>query len=250
MIDIEKHFGGVRAVEHVSVDLWPGEVVGLLGHNGAGKSCLMKILAGAMAPSSGTIRIAGKPVQFNDPNDARAVGIETIYQTLALADHLDAPANLFLGRELKTRFGNLDEAAMLKGAEEVIARLNPNFKNLRDPVSRLSGGQRQVIAIARAIYFDTRILIMDEPTAALGPSETAMVADLIRKLRAEGIGIFLVSHDMHDVFDLCDRVVVMNKGKVVGAHRIDEVTKDDVLSLIIKGELPADWSARNLETAE
>ncbi|WP_336057995.1 ATP-binding cassette domain-containing protein [Nitratireductor sp. CH_MIT9313-5] len=250
MIDIEKHFGGLRAVDHVSIDLKPGEVVGLLGHNGAGKSCLMRILSGAMIPNGGEIRVNGEPVQFNDPNDARAVGIETIYQTLALADHLDAPSNLFLGRELKTRFGNLDDQRMLEAAREVLARLNPNFKNLHDPVSSLSGGQRQVIAIARAIYFDTKILIMDEPTAALGPSETAMVADLINKLKAEGIGIFLVSHDMHDVFDLCDRVVVMNKGRVVGAHAIDEVTKDDVLSLIIKGELPEDWSARNLETAQ
>ena len=250
MIDIEKHFGGVRAVEHVSLDLWPGEVVGVLGHNGAGKSCLMRILSGAMTPNGGEIRVGGKAVEFAGPNDARAVGIETIYQTLALADHLDAPKNLFLGRELKTRFGNLDDARMHEEARKVLARLNPNFKNLRDPVSSLSGGQRQVIAIARAIYFDTKILIMDEPTAALGPSETAMVAGLIRQLRAEGIGIFLVSHDMHDVFDLCDRIVVMNKGKVVGAHAIGEVTKDDVLSLIVKGELPAGWSARNLEAAQ
>ena len=139
---------------------------------------------------------------------------------------------------------------MLEESRKVLARLNPNFKNLSDPVSSLSGGQRQVIAIARAIYFDTRVLIMDEPTAALGPSETAMVADLIRQLQAEGIGILLVSHDMHDVFDLCDRIVVMNKGRLVGAHGIDEVTKDDVLSLIVKGELPADWSARNLEVAQ
>ncbi|WP_417269360.1 ATP-binding cassette domain-containing protein [Celeribacter sp.] len=247
MVGIEKHFGGVRAVDHVSLNLFPGEVVGLLGHNGAGKSCLMRILSGAMEPNSGEIRISGTPVHMTEPNDARAVGIETIYQTLALADHLDAPKNLFLGRELKTRFGNLDDARMHEEARKVLARLNPNFKNLRDPVSSLSGGQRQVIAIARAIYFDTKILIMDEPTAALGPSETAMVADLIRQLRAEGIGIFLVSHDMHDVFDLCDRVVVMNKGRLVGAHGIDEVTKDDVLSLIVKGELLADWSARNLE---
>jgi len=250
MIDIEKHFGGVRAVEHVSIDLYPGEVVGLLGHNGAGKSCLMRILSGAMTPNGGEIRVNGETVNFAEPNDARAVGIETIYQTLALAEHLDAPANLFLGRELKTRFGNLDDARMLKAAEQVLARLNPNFKNLRVPVSSLSGGQRQVIAIARAIYFDTKILIMDEPTAALGPSETRMVADLVLKLRDEGIGIFLVSHDMHDVFDLCDRVVVMNKGRVVGSHRIEEVSKDDVLSLIIKGELPVDWSARNLEAVK
>ena len=249
MMDIQKHFGGVRAVDHVSLDLHPGEVVGLLGHNGAGKSCLMRILSGAMVPNGGQIRVHGQPVQFAEPNDARAKGIETIYQTLALADHLDAPKNLFLGRELKTRFGNLDDARMLQATREVMAKLNPNFKNLRDPVSSLSGGQRQVIAIARAIYFDTKVLIMDEPTAALGPSETAMVADLILQLRAEGIGIFLVSHDMHDVFELCDRVVVMNKGRVVGSHHIDEVDKDDVLSLIVKGALPADWSARNLAEA-
>ena len=250
MIGIEKHFGGVRAVDHVSLDLFPGEVVGVLGHNGAGKSCLMRILAGAMIPNAGEIRVNGSPVSFADPNDAREAGIETIYQTLALADHLDAPSNLFLGRELKTRLGNLDDARMLAESRKVLARLNPNFKNLQDPVSSLSGGQRQVVAIARAIYFDTRVLIMDEPTAALGPSETAMVADLIRQLQSEGIGILLVSHDMHDVFDLCDRVVVMNKGRLVGAHRIDEVTKDDVLSLIVKGELPADWTARNLEAAQ
>lgn len=250
MIDIEKHFGGIRAVDGVSLNVFPGEVVGVLGHNGAGKSCLMRILSGAMLPSGGEIRVNGAPVRFSEPNDARAHGIETIYQTLALANHLDAPSNLFLGRELKTRFGNLDDARMLREARAVLARLNPNFKNLRDPVSSLSGGQRQVIAIARAIYFDTKVLIMDEPTAALGPSETAMVAGLIRKLQADGIGIFLVSHDMHDVFELCDRIVVMNKGRVVGAHAIGEVTKDDVLSLIVKGALPDDWKARNLEAAQ
>ncbi|WP_118132998.1 ATP-binding cassette domain-containing protein [Oceanicella sp. SM1341] len=249
MIDIEKHFGGVRAVNGVSLDLWPGEVVGVLGHNGAGKSCLMRILSGAMAPNGGEIRVRGARVSLDSPHDARAQGIETIYQTLGLADHLDAPANLFLGRELKTRFGNLDDRRMLREAREVLHRLNPNFRNLTDAVSRLSGGQRQVIAIARAIYFDVKILIMDEPTAALGPSETAMVAELIQKLRAEGIGIFLVSHDLHDVFDLCDRVVVMNKGVRVGAHRIEEVSKDDVLSLIIKGELPPGWRPRHLEAA-
>ncbi|KAJ55663.1 ABC transporter ATP-binding protein [Actibacterium mucosum KCTC 23349] len=249
MTDIEKHFGGVRAVNGVSLDLNPGEVVGVLGHNGAGKSCLMRILSGAMIPNGGMIKVNGRPVTISSPHDARKLGIETIYQTLALADHLDAPANLFLGRELKTRFGNLDEKRMLDEARKVLRRLNPNFHNLGDAVSSLSGGQRQVIAIARAIYFDVKILIMDEPTAALGPSETAMVADLIKRLSAEGIGIFLVSHDMHDVFALCDRVMVMNKGVNVGSHRIDEVTKDDVLSLIIKGALPDDWTPRNLEVA-
>ncbi|NIA70593.1 sugar ABC transporter ATP-binding protein [Pelagibius litoralis] len=245
MVGIEKHFGGVIAVDHVSIDLRAGEVVGVLGHNGAGKSCLMRILSGAMEPSEGRIRVGGNDVTIASPSDARALGIETIYQTLALADHLDAPANLFMGRELKTRFGNLDDKRMLREARQVIQRLNPNFKNLSDPVSKLSGGQRQVIAIARAIYFNVKILIMDEPTAALGPSETAMVAELIKRLSAEGIGIFLVSHDMHDVFDLCDRVVVMNKGRNVGAYPIDHVSKDDVLSLIVKGSLPDEWLPRS-----
>lgn len=247
MIEIEKHFGGIHAVNGVSLDLYPGEVVGVLGHNGAGKSCLMRILSGAMIPSAGEIRVGGTPVEIASPQDARAHGIETIYQTLALADHLDAPANLFLGRELRTRWGALDDRRMLDEARKVLARLNPNFRNLGDPVSRLSGGQRQVIAIARAIYFNVKCLIMDEPTAALGPAETAMVGQLVKQLRDEGVGILLISHDMHDVFELCDRVVVMNRGNNVGAYRIDEVTKDDVLSLIIKGALPDNWTPRNKE---
>ena len=245
MIGIEKHFGGVRAVNGVSLDLHPGEVVGVLGHNGAGKSCLMRILSGAMMPNEGRIRVRGRDVQIASPQDARSYGIETIYQTLALADHLNAPANLFLGRELKTRFGNLDDARMMREATEALRGLNPNFRNLSDPVSRLSGGQRQVIAIARAIYFNVNILVMDEPTAALGPSETAMVGDLIRRLKGQGIGVFLVSHDLHDVFDLCDRIVVMNRGVLVGSHLIEEVSKDDVLSLIIKGALPDGWQPRS-----
>lgn len=248
MLDIKKRFGGVEAIRGVSLDLHPGEVVGVLGHNGAGKSCLMRILSGAMDATEGHIKVRGEAKKLSTPQDARACGIETIYQTLALADHLDAPSNLFLGRELKTRFGNLDDKRMLEEARKALHRLNPNFKNLSDPVSSLSGGQRQVIAIARAIYFNVKILIMDEPTAALGPSETAMVAEIIKKLQAEGIGIFLVSHDMHDVFELCDRIMVMNKGQNVGSHAIDEVSKDDVLSLIIKGSLPDDWTPRNAQT--
>lgn len=245
MIDIEKRFGGVHAVNGVSLDLYPGEVVGVLGHNGAGKSCLMRILSGAMTPSAGRIRINGAAADLRSPQDARACGIETIYQTLALADHLNAPANLFLGRELRTRWGHLDDKRMMEEARRVLARLNPNFRNLGDPVSRLSGGQRQAIAIARAIYFNVKVLIMDEPTAALGPAETAMVGELIRRLREEGVGIFLISHDLQDVFDLCDRVMVMNRGENVGVHRIEEVNKDDVLSLIIKGGLPEGWRPRN-----
>ncbi len=249
MEHIVKRFGGIHAVEDVSLNLYSGEVVGVLGHNGAGKSCLMKILSGAMGHDSGKIRIGGNIVEFASPIDARLCGIETIYQTLALADHLDAPANLFLGRELKTRFGMLDSNRMEEETRKVLMSLNPNFKNITDPVMNMSGGQRQVIAIARAIYFNSSIVIMDEPTAALGPSETAMVAELIEKLRQKNIGVFLISHNMDEVCDLCDRIVVMKSGKKVGEHEIDEVNKDDILSLIIRGELPGDWVPRNRELA-
>lgn len=245
MKHIYKQFGGVHAVEDVSVDLRPGEIVGVLGHNGAGKSCLMRILSGAMSRTSGEILIDGQPVELNTPIEARTYGIETIYQTLALADHLDAPANLFLGRELKTRYGTLDKKRMETEARQVLQRLNPNFLNITDTVRNMSGGQRQVIAIARALHFNARILIMDEPTAALGPSETAMVNGLMRQLRDEGIGIFLISHDIHDIYELCDRVMVMKNGVNVGMHPIDEVTQDDILSLIILSRLPEDWTPRN-----
>lgn len=244
MRNICKNFGGIQAVRDVSIDLFPGEVVGILGHNGAGKSCLMRMLSGAMTPSSGDIYLDGEKIEIASPTAARKHGIETIYQNLALANHLDAPANLFLGREIKTRFGNLDDRRMYREAKDVLQRLNPNFKNLADPVDQMSGGQRQVIAIARAIHFNVRALIMDEPTAALGPSETEMVAELVQKLRDEGIGIFLVSHDIHDVFRLCDRIMVMNNGRNVGSHNVCDVTQDDILSLIIKGSLPEGWRPR------
>ncbi|THB64758.1 MAG: sugar ABC transporter ATP-binding protein, partial [Desulfovibrio sp.] len=228
MRNIHKRFGGVHAVNNVTVDLYPGEVMGILGHNGAGKTVLIKALSGAIPADEGDILINGKKVVINEPRDARRYGIETIYQTLALSDNLDAPANLFMGREI-TRFGVLDDSAMESEARKVITRLNPNFKNIKDPVKNMSGGQRQSVAIARAIYFNAKILIMDEPTAALGPQETKMVAELIQQLKSEGIGIFLISHDLHDVFDLADRVSVIKNGRLVGCCRTDEVSKDDVL---------------------
>ncbi len=242
---IDKHFGGLHAVNDVSLHVQPGEVLGVLGHNGAGKSVLMKMISGAIEPDAGEIRVRGERAELRNPRDARRYGIETIYQTLALADNLNAPANLFLGRELMTGLGTLDDDRMEAEAREVLKRLNPNFTNINDAVRTMSGGQRQVVAIARAIHFNAKILIMDEPTAALGPSETAMVAELIQQLRSEGIGIFLVSHDLHDVFDLCDRIMVMKNGVNVGSHPIGHVTKDDVLSLIILGKLPGDWRPRD-----
>jgi D-xylose transport system ATP-binding protein len=239
MRDISIAFGGNKAVDEVSIDLYPGEVVGLLGHNGAGKSTLIKILSGAYRMNQGEIRVDGKPVSIGNPREAKALGIETIYQTLALADNLDAASNLFLGREIRTRWNTLDDAAMESACRQVMGRLNPNFQRFKDPVKSLSGGQRQSVAIARALYFNARILIMDEPTAALGPEETAQVAELIKHLKSEGIGIFLISHDIHDVFDLSDRVSVMKNGKLVGTADVSKVSKDDVLGMIILGKCPA-----------
>jgi len=238
MRDVSIAFGGVKAVNHASIDLYPGEVVGLLGHNGAGKSTLIKVLSGAYKRDAGDIYINGEIVKIDNPRDAKALGIETIYQTLALADNVDAAANLYLGRELQTAWGTLDDIAMESQCRQVMGRLNPNFRRFKDPVRSLSGGQRQSVAIARAIHFNARILIMDEPTAALGPQETAQVAELIKQLKAEGIGIFLISHDIHDVFDLADRVSVMKNGRVVGTAHVRDVTKDEVLGMIIMGKCP------------
>jgi D-xylose transport system ATP-binding protein len=238
MKDISIAFGGIKAVDHASVDLFPGEVVALLGHNGAGKSTLIKVLSGAYKRDHGDILINGDKVDIDNPRHAKRHGIETIYQTLGLADNVDAAANLFLGRELLTKWGTLDDVAMEAEARKVMGRLNPNFRRFKEPVKALSGGQRQSVAIARAILFNARILIMDEPTAALGPQETAQVGELIKELKKDGIGIFLISHDIHDVFDLADRVSVMKNGKVVGHARTEDVTKDEVLGMIILGKVP------------
>jgi D-xylose transport system ATP-binding protein len=246
MRDIQVSFGGVHAVDGVSVDLFAGEVVGLVGGNGAGKSTLIRTLSGAHPADSGQIFINGGAVEIKNPRDAKAYGIETIYQTLALADNVDAAANVFLGRELRSRLGSLDDAAMESATRKVMSRLNPRFKNFKTPVKSLSGGQRQSVAIARAVHFNAKILIMDEPTAALGPAETAQVRDLVMQLKAEGIGIFLISHDIHDVFDLSDRISVMLQGKLVGTVRKDDVTKDEVLAMIIMGKKPGEISEQEL----
>jgi D-xylose transport system ATP-binding protein len=246
MRNISVSFGGVHAVENVSIDLYPGEVLALVGGNGAGKSTLIKVLSGAHRADSGEIRIEGQPVAITTPRDAKALGIETTYQTLALADNIDAPGNIFLGRELTTRFGNLDDSAMEDTTRKLMGRLNPKFQNFKVPVASLSGGQRQSVAIARAVHFNARILIMDEPTAALGPAETTQVKELILQLKQEGIGIILISHDIHDVFDLADRISVMLTGKLVGTVQKAEVTIDEVLAMIIIGKLPGEVTQSEL----
>jgi D-xylose transport system ATP-binding protein len=231
-------FGGVHAVEDVTIDIRAGEVHALVGGNGAGKTTLVRTLSGAHPGDSGDILINGERVQIQNPIDAKDLGIETIYQTLALAENVDAPANMFLGRELMTRWRTLDDSAMERATREVMGRLNPKFLNFKVPVQSLSGGQRQSVAIARAVHFNASVMIMDEPTAALGPAETEQVRELIRQLKAEGIGIILISHDIHDVFDMADRISVMLQGRLVATVNKDDVTMDEVLGMIIAGTLP------------
>lgn len=241
--NLVKRFGKVVAIDHCDFDLYPGEILAVIGDNGAGKSTLIKCLSGAYKQDSGEILINGEKATINNPRDARRYNIETIYQTLALADNLDASANLFLGRELTTMTGLVDDAAMEAETRKIMGRLNPNFQKFSAPVSALSGGQRQSVAIARAVYFNAKILIMDEPTAALGPQETQMVADLIQELKKSGLGIFLIDHDVHQVKALCDRAAVMKNGKLVGVVKVDEVTTDDLLAMIIAGKTPEGMAA-------
>ncbi|HEX7474265.1 MAG TPA: ATP-binding cassette domain-containing protein [Candidatus Limnocylindrales bacterium] len=246
MRNISVAFGGVHAVRDVTIDLRPGEVVGLVGGNGAGKSTLIRTLSGAHKADSGEILINGESASIGNPREAKAYGIETIYQQLALADNIDAPGNMFLGRELTSRLGALDDAAMENATRKIMGRLNPNFRNFKVAVKSLSGGQRQSVAIARAVHFNARILIMDEPTAALGPAETAQVMGLVKQLKAEGIGIFLISHDIHDVFDLSDRISVMYHGRIVDTVDKTQVTTDEILGMIILGKKPGEATQKEL----
>jgi D-xylose transport system ATP-binding protein len=245
MRGIDVLFGGVHAVDNVDLDIYPGQVVALLGHNGAGKSTLAGVLSGAVTKDKGDIEIDGKLVNFNTPRSARIAGIETIYQTLALAGNLDAASNIYLGRELR-QFGIFRrKAEMRANAADVLKCINPRFQNIDNLVQTFSGGQRQSIAIARAVLFKARVVILDEPTAALGPNETLLFKDLIKRLRDEGVAILMISHDIHDVFELADKLVVMADGKVVGRLNTHEATKDQVLSLIILGGAAEQNLAKN-----
>ena len=238
MRDISISFGGIKAVDHVSVDLFPGEVVGLLGHNGAGKSTLIKCLSGAYQMDAGEIRINGEPVTINNPRDARAYNIETIYQTLALADNLDAASNLFLGRELVNRWGFVDDDAMEAETRKIMARLNPNFRKFKAPVSALSGGQRQSVAIARAVYFNAKVLIMDEPTAALGVKESRRVLELILDVKRRGLPIVLISHNMPHVFEVADRIHIHRLGKRLCVIDPKDYTMADAVAFMTGAKTP------------
>jgi simple sugar transport system ATP-binding protein len=231
---ISKHFGAIQALIEVSLTLNPGEVVGLMGDNGAGKSTLVKIIAGNYAPSAGTMALQGQAVAFHKPADARAAGIEIVYQDLALCDNLTAAENVFLGRELMRRVGPLqvlNYRSMFKRAGELFVELKSETRP-RDLVRKMSGGQRQAVAIARTRLSDPKIVLMDEPTAAISVRQVAEVLNLIRRLRDHGIAVVLISHRMPDVFAVADRIVVMRRGVKVADKAVAGSSPEEVTGLI------------------
>jgi simple sugar transport system ATP-binding protein len=231
---ISRNFGAIRALEDVSLEIAPGEVLGLMGDNGAGKSTLVKIVAGNFRASAGEIRIDGKVADFHRPVDAQRAGIEIVHQDLALCDNLTAASNVFLGRELQTRFGPLqilDYRSMHRRAGELFAQLKSETRP-RDLVRKMSGGQRQAVAIARTLLSDAKVVLMDEPTAAISVRQVAEVLELIRRLRDRGISIILISHRMPDVFAVSDRIAVLRRGELVAHKAMSSSSPEEVTGLI------------------
>jgi simple sugar transport system ATP-binding protein len=238
---IVRRFGHVHALQGVEFDVGRGEIVGLIGDNGAGKSTLIRILSGADRPDGGEILVNGRPTHFNGPQDARAVGVETIYQDLSLAPDLDTAANVFLGRELFMpgllgRLGVLDKAGMAHRAGQGMARLGVTIRD--SEVFNLSGGQRQSVAVARAAMWATSVIFMDEPTAALGVVQTRGVLDLIRRVRDAGISVVLISHNLPQVLEIADRIFVLRLGRTVGQVAASTTTMDDLVRAMMSGMLP------------
>ena len=235
---VEKSFGGVRALRGVSFDLHRGEVVGLLGDNGAGKSTLVKCIAGTHVPDAGEILVDGEPAAIDHPDRARALGIETVFQELALIDALDVPSNLFLGRETVRRglaarlTGWLDRRDMERETEEILDRLHIRIPSLKEPVAALSGGQRQSIAVGRAVAWGRHIVLLDEPAAALGVEQAAHVLELVERLHEHGVAVLLISHNMQHVLDVCSRVVVLRHGTKVADQPTDGLSGQALVGLI------------------
>ena len=235
---IQKRFGPVVALEDVDFDAHAGEVVALVGDNGAGKSTLTKVIAGTHRADAGTARFEGREVRLGSPEAASALGIATVYQDLALCDNLDVVANLFLGRERQTTPSfliSLDEEGMEREAREVLTGLAVKLPSLRRPVALLSGGQRQSVAVARAVLWGSKVVLLDEPTAALGVEQTALVLSLIQRLRARGLAVVLISHNLSDVFRVADRIVVLRLGRTVATYARREVTPEQVVAAITGG---------------
>ena len=236
---LSKSFGAVQALKEVSMRIGAGEVVALAGDNGAGKTTLIKAISGVYPPSGGEILLDGRPVRFASPQEARDQGIETIYQDLALADNLTIGANIFLGREpMRKALGFLpvlDRRKMAEAARETMALLDFHVSRMDAPVSNFSGGQRQAVAIGRAVYWNARVLIMDEPTAALGVPEQRKVISLIHQLKAQGRGVIFISHNLQDIFAVADRIIVLRRGVEAGERRISETTHEEVVRLMVGG---------------
>ena len=232
-LGISKAFGAVQALVDVDFEVYPGEVVALVGDNGAGKTTLIKVIAGIHPADSGRIRFEGEDVEIHGPRDASALGIETVYQDLALCDNLDVVGNMFLGRERLGPARALDEIAMEQQAWETLAALNVRtVTNVRLPVAAMSGGQRQSVAVARAVMWNSKIVLLDEPTAALGIAQTREVLDLIRRLREQGLGIVVISHNLANVFNVADRIVVLRLGRRVMTFDASSADADDVVAAI------------------
>lgn len=233
-----KRFGGLTAVNQVDLDVYAGEVVGLVGDNGAGKSTLIKCVSGVYRAEEGEIRFRGEKVSFGSPLDARRVGIETIYQDLALAGNLDVSANIFMGREAKKSYlaglvKVLDEDLMLEEAGKVLDRLEIHIPDFRQQINKLSGGQRQAVAIARAVYWEAQMMIMDEPTNNLGVTEQAKVLDLINRLREQKVPVILISHTLPDIFAVTDRIVVMHRGRKVAEKLTSETNSQEIVQYMV-----------------
>ncbi len=235
--NVTKRFGGLTAVDKVSLELYPGEVIGLVGDNGAGKSTLIKTISGVYRPDEGHIFLEDREITLSSPLEARRMGIETIYQDLALCENLDATINIFLGRELSKRmlwiFRQIDRGRMHSEAQTVLNRLDIKIPDLRRPIRDMSGGQRQAVAIARAVYWNARLVIMDEPTAALALPEQRKVHDLVHTLKSQNVPVIIISHNLQDVFATADRIIVMRRGQKVGDLLAKDVTGDDLVALMV-----------------
>ncbi len=230
---IKKRFGAVQALSGVDLELFPGEVVALVGDNGAGKSTLVKTIAGIFPPDSGEVRFAGERVHLKGPKDASRLGIATVYQDLALCDNLDVVANLYLGREeVGALSRRLDEEAMERRAREVLKTLDVKIQSVRVPIAGLSGGQRQSVAVARAVMGEARLVMLDEPTAALGVAQTRQVLDLIVRLKQQGLSVMVISHNLADVFEVSDRIVVLRLGRLAGTFETRRASREQVVATI------------------
>ena len=237
--DIGKNFGPVRALTDINLDIPPGQVTALVGDNGAGKSTMIKTISGIWEPSHGQIFWLGKPVHFHSPRDATDAGIATVYQDLALCDNLDIVQNMLLGHEVLTAARLLDEITMEKTAKRTLSDLRvTTVRNIRQPVGSLSGGQRQAVAVAKAVMLDAKLVIMDEPTAALGVSQTALVLDLIKRLASRGIAVLLISHNLTDVFQVADRVAVLYLGRLVSAGPVANYDTNSTVTWMTTGSAP------------